>query len=127
MDSKYSTWRADGDNERLAARRGADAFTLNHHSHAPRCSFFLSLNLFGNGLRLAKIILEGTRCTGREVIPNPRTKMAESVDYKTSKEAFVSGMTGSSVGHVNMVSLAALVYVGFVCVYNGVLTLCRHR
>ncbi|CCM00862.1 uncharacterized protein FIBRA_02908 [Fibroporia radiculosa] len=29
-------------------------------------------------------------------------------DYKTSKEAFVSGMTGSSIGHVNMVSLAAL-------------------
>ncbi|OCH86733.1 GWT1-domain-containing protein [Obba rivulosa] len=29
-------------------------------------------------------------------------------DYKTSKEAFVSGMTGSSIGHINMVSLAAL-------------------
>ena len=30
-------------------------------------------------------------------------------DYKASKEAFVSGMTGSSIGHVNMVSLVALV------------------
>ena len=30
-------------------------------------------------------------------------------DYKTSKEAFVSGMTGSSVGHINMVSLSSLV------------------
>ncbi|KZT66714.1 hypothetical protein DAEQUDRAFT_674575 [Daedalea quercina L-15889] len=29
-------------------------------------------------------------------------------DYKTSKEAFVSGMTGSTIGHINMVSLAAL-------------------
>ncbi|KAI0689335.1 GWT1-domain-containing protein [Cytidiella melzeri] len=29
-------------------------------------------------------------------------------DYKTSKEAFVSGMTGSSIGHINMVSLVAL-------------------
>ncbi|EPS97371.1 hypothetical protein FOMPIDRAFT_1128736 [Fomitopsis schrenkii] len=29
-------------------------------------------------------------------------------DYKTSKEAFVSGMTGSSIGHINMLSLAAL-------------------
>ncbi|KAH9921820.1 GWT1-domain-containing protein [Fomitopsis serialis] len=29
-------------------------------------------------------------------------------DYKTSKEAFVSGMTGSSIGHINMISLAAL-------------------
>ena len=30
-------------------------------------------------------------------------------DYKASKEAFVSGMTGSSVGHINMVSLSSLV------------------
>ncbi|KAI0089613.1 GWT1-domain-containing protein [Irpex rosettiformis] len=29
-------------------------------------------------------------------------------DYKTSKEAFVAGMTGSSIGHVNMVSMVAL-------------------
>ncbi|KAL6304631.1 GWT1-domain-containing protein [Sparassis latifolia] len=29
-------------------------------------------------------------------------------DYKTSKEAFVSGMTGSSIGHINMVSSVAL-------------------
>ncbi|EMD36738.1 hypothetical protein CERSUDRAFT_83761 [Gelatoporia subvermispora B] len=29
-------------------------------------------------------------------------------DYKASKEAFVSGMTGSSIGHINMVSFAAL-------------------
>ena len=35
--------------------------------------------------------------------------MDEVMDYKASKEAFVSGTTGSSVGHVNMVSLAALV------------------
>lgn len=34
-----------------------------------------------------------------------------SDDYKTSKEAFVSGMTGSSIGHINMVSLASLVSV----------------
>ncbi|KAI0324103.1 hypothetical protein GY45DRAFT_1439298 [Cubamyces sp. BRFM 1775] len=32
-------------------------------------------------------------------------------DYKTSKEAFVSGMTGSSVGHINMVSLSALISI----------------
>lgn len=30
-------------------------------------------------------------------------------NYKHEKEAFVSGMTGSSVGHINLVSLAALV------------------
>lgn len=35
-------------------------------------------------------------------------------DYKTSKEAFVSGMTGSSIGHINMLSLAALVCSHFV-------------
>lgn len=33
-------------------------------------------------------------------------------NYKASKEAFVSGMTGSSIGHINMVSLAALVSNG---------------
>ncbi|KAH9944887.1 GWT1-domain-containing protein [Amylocystis lapponica] len=31
-----------------------------------------------------------------------------SDDYKTSKEAFVSGMTGSSIAHINMISLVAL-------------------
>ncbi|KAI0672091.1 GWT1-domain-containing protein [Trametes maxima] len=31
-----------------------------------------------------------------------------SDDYKASKEAFVSGMTGSSIGHINLVSLASL-------------------
>lgn len=31
--------------------------------------------------------------------------------YKSSKEAFVSGMTGSSVTHVNTISLVALVGV----------------
>ncbi|OBZ76469.1 Carboxypeptidase S1 [Grifola frondosa] len=31
-----------------------------------------------------------------------------TTDYKTSKEAFVSGMTGSSIGHINLVSLVAL-------------------
>lgn len=30
-------------------------------------------------------------------------------DYKHSKEAFVSGMTGSTVAHVNMIALVALV------------------
>lgn len=30
-------------------------------------------------------------------------------DYKSSKEAFVSGMTGSNVLHINMISLVALV------------------
>lgn len=30
-------------------------------------------------------------------------------DYKTQKEAFVSGMTGSTVGHINLLSCAALV------------------
>src|SRR6267154_3603697 len=30
-------------------------------------------------------------------------------DYKLSKEAFVSGMTGSTVSHVNMIALVALV------------------
>ncbi|GJE93137.1 GWT1-domain-containing protein [Phanerochaete sordida] len=37
--------------------------------------------------------------------------MEGNTDYKTEKEAFVSGMTGSSVGHVNMLSLAALVSI----------------
>ncbi|KAL1948259.1 hypothetical protein VTO73DRAFT_12334 [Trametes versicolor] len=32
-------------------------------------------------------------------------------NYKASKEAFVSGMTGSSIGHINMVSLAALISI----------------
>jgi hypothetical protein len=30
-------------------------------------------------------------------------------DYNHSKEAFVSGMTGSTVSHVNMIALVALV------------------
>lgn len=30
-------------------------------------------------------------------------------DYKASKEAFVSGMTGSSITHINIVSAVALV------------------
>ncbi|KAI0342237.1 hypothetical protein BDW22DRAFT_1407441 [Trametopsis cervina] len=33
-------------------------------------------------------------------------------DYKTVKEAFVSGATGSSIGHVNMVSSIALASIG---------------
>lgn len=33
-------------------------------------------------------------------------------NYKASKEAFVAGMTGSSIGHINMISLAALVSNG---------------
>lgn len=36
-------------------------------------------------------------------------------DYKTSKEAFVSGMTGSSIRHINMISLAALVSLDVFC------------
>lgn len=47
-------------------------------------------------------------------------------DYKTSKEAFVSGMTGSSIGHVNMVFLVGLVSVYNVHHKNLVLTLARH-
>ncbi|CAL1710321.1 unnamed protein product [Somion occarium] len=34
--------------------------------------------------------------------------MSTTSDYKTSKEAFVSGMSGSTIGHVNMISLVAL-------------------
>ena len=47
-------------------------------------------------------------------------------DYKVSKEAFVSGMTGSSIGHVNMVFLVGLVSV---CgtTYGLILTLVRRR
>jgi hypothetical protein len=30
-------------------------------------------------------------------------------DYKHAKEAFVSDMTGSSIGHINALSLVALV------------------
>ncbi|KAL7284819.1 hypothetical protein ACG7TL_002129 [Trametes sanguinea] len=40
-------------------------------------------------------------------------------DYKASKEAFVSGMTGSSIGHINKVSLAALVSIAL---YSAVKT-----
>ena len=45
-------------------------------------------------------------------------------DYKSSKEAFVSGMTGSTIGHINMVSLVSLVCGRFllwwlVCTYIG--------
>ncbi|TBU26304.1 GWT1-domain-containing protein [Dichomitus squalens] len=34
-----------------------------------------------------------------------------SNDYKASKEAFVSGMTGSTIGHINMISLASLLSI----------------
>ncbi|KAI0748577.1 GWT1-domain-containing protein [Daedaleopsis nitida] len=34
-----------------------------------------------------------------------------SNDYKASKEAFVTGMTGSTIGHVNLVSLASLLSI----------------
>lgn len=37
---------------------------------------------------------------------NPGSTMS---DYKASKEAFVSGMTGSSVTHINIISTVALV------------------
>lgn len=33
--------------------------------------------------------------------------MSNATDYKSSKEAFVSGMTGSSIAHINMLSLAS--------------------
>ncbi|KAI8996653.1 GWT1-domain-containing protein [Trametes punicea] len=36
-------------------------------------------------------------------------------DYKASKEAFVSGMTGSSVVHINKVSLSALISIALYC------------
>ncbi|KAM5533211.1 hypothetical protein V8D89_013167 [Ganoderma adspersum] len=32
-------------------------------------------------------------------------------DYKASKEAFVTGMTGSTIGHINLVSLASLLSI----------------
>lgn len=45
-----------------------------------------------------------------------------SADYKTAKEAFVSGMTGSTVMHINAISFNALVCASkpslFVCIYN---------
>ena len=37
--------------------------------------------------------------------------LASQDDYKSSKESFVSGMTGSTVLHVNMISFVALVCV----------------
>ncbi len=41
--------------------------------------------------------------------PSSARLLAMDDDYKASKEAFVSGMTGSSIGHINMVSFASLV------------------
>lgn len=32
-------------------------------------------------------------------------------DYKSAKEAFVADMTGSSIGHINLISLVALVHL----------------
>lgn len=43
-------------------------------------------------------------------------------DYKHSKEAFVSGMTGSTVSHVNMISLVALVCFPFLSLLRPLLT-----
>lgn len=40
--------------------------------------------------------------------PSPRRRRTMS-DYKASKEAFVSGMTGSSITHINIISAVALV------------------
>ncbi|KAI0783212.1 GWT1-domain-containing protein [Abortiporus biennis] len=40
-------------------------------------------------------------------------------DYKSTKEAFVSGMTGSSVAHVNLISLVSLTSVAL---YSSLLT-----
>ena len=39
----------------------------------------------------------------------PPVASCEMDDYKHEKEVFVSGMTGSSVGHINLISVAALV------------------
>ena len=47
-------------------------------------------------------------------------------DYKVKKEAFVTGMTGSTVMHVNLVSLAALVRMLSICILNR-LTVNRHQ
>jgi glucosaminylphosphatidylinositol acyltransferase len=37
-------------------------------------------------------------------------------DYKTSKESFVSGMTGSTISHVNMISLVGFVRPTVLCI-----------
>ena len=60
----------------------------------------------------------------RNSVPSPfrqegRAECTMNDDYKASKEAFVSGMTGSSVGHINMVSLVSLVS-GKVFIETGV-------
>lgn len=39
-------------------------------------------------------------------------------DYKASKEAFVSGATGSSVTHINIISAVALVYPPFLLAHT---------
>lgn len=50
-----------------------------------------------------------------------------SGDYKSSKEAFVSGMTGSSVIHINMISAVALVRTDFSITASSRLTECSVR
>ncbi|KDQ32594.1 hypothetical protein PLEOSDRAFT_1073093 [Pleurotus ostreatus PC15] len=40
-------------------------------------------------------------------------------NYKTSKEAFVSNMTGSSIGHINLVSSAALASIGLYSAFQS--------
>ena len=47
-----------------------------------------------------------TRCGGNM---SDHSKMVLTSDYKHSKEAFVSGITGSTASHVNIISLVALV------------------
>ncbi len=44
-------------------------------------------------------------------------------DYKHSKEAFVSGMTGSTVSHVNMITLIVLVCLRPLLLHAGSLTM----
>ena len=48
------------------------------------------------------------RPSAEQVSPS-MVSMSHRDDYKHSKEAFVSGMTGSTVFHVNMIALVALV------------------
>ncbi|KAJ3494214.1 hypothetical protein NLJ89_g10855 [Agrocybe chaxingu] len=43
--------------------------------------------------------------------PLPEQTFAMPDDYKAAKEAFVSGMTGSSITHINLISLVALIAV----------------
>ena len=54
----------------------------------------------------------------------PLDAMSQYADYKASKEAFVSGMTGSSILHVNIVSSVAFVRA-MVCCFRSAAWLIR--